>query len=83
MHQKQAELKALESSSQVMRHFLPAVPTGLLHVRAYATATLSPTVQGDPVRDVARAVEARLERQTALADTSRSFSFLMTEQAVK
>lgn len=83
LYQKQAELKALESSSQVMRHFLPAVPTGLLHVRDYATATLSPTVESDPARDVTRAVDARMERQKVLDDASRSFFFLMTEQAVR
>lgn len=83
LYHKQAELKALESSSRVMRHFLPAIPTGLLHVREYATETLSPTVAGDPTRDVARAVQARMDRQAILDDTSRSFSFLMTEQAVK
>jgi transcriptional regulator with XRE-family HTH domain len=49
----------------------------------YATETLSPTVDGDPVRDVARAVQARMDRQAVLDDTSRSFWFLMTEQAVK
>lgn len=82
-YHKQAELKALESSSRVMRHFLPAIPTGLPHVRDYATATLTPTVEGDPARDVSRAVDARMERQRLLDDDSRLFSFLMTEQAVR
>lgn len=83
LHHKQAELKALESSSRAMRHFLPAIPTGLLHVREYAVATLSPTVAGAPARDVSRAVRARMDRQAVLDDASRSFWFLMTEQAVK
>ncbi|MFJ4804328.1 helix-turn-helix domain-containing protein [Streptomyces murinus] len=83
LYHKQAELRALEASSRVMRHFLPAVPTGLLHVREYAVETLSPTVASDPARDVARAVQARMDRQAVLDDTSRSFWFLMTEQAVK
>ncbi|MEO3978652.1 helix-turn-helix transcriptional regulator [Streptomyces sp. CAU 1734] len=83
LHRKQAELKALESSSREMRHFLPAIPTGLLHVREYAVETLSPTVTGDPARNVSRAVRARMDRQAALDDPSRSFWFLMTEQAVK
>ncbi|MER5973073.1 helix-turn-helix transcriptional regulator [Streptomyces sp. NPDC002055] len=83
LYHKQAELGALESSSRVMRHFLPAIPTGLLHVRQYAFETLSPTVTGDPARDVARAVQARMDRQAILDDTARSFWFLMTEQAVK
>lgn len=83
LYHKQAELKALESSSRVMRHFLPAIPTGLLHVREYAVETLSPTVASDPARDVARAVQARMDRKAILDDTSRSFWFLMTEQAVR
>ncbi|WP_246150472.1 helix-turn-helix domain-containing protein [Streptomyces qinzhouensis] len=82
LHQKQTELRALERSSRVMRHFLPAVPTGLLHVREYAERTLSRTVAGDPARDVRRAVDARMERQAVLDDPSRSFTFLLTEQAV-
>nr|WP_256925220.1 Scr1 family TA system antitoxin-like transcriptional regulator [Streptomyces sp. Amel2xC10] len=63
LYHKQAELRALESSSRVMRHFLPAIPTGLLHVYEYAIETLSPTVAGDPARDVVRAVQARMDRQ--------------------
>lgn len=82
LYRKQAELKALESTSRMMRHFLPAIPTGLLHVRDYAMRTLSRTVDSDPARDVTRAVNARIERQEILDDTSRSFFFLMTEQAV-
>ncbi len=83
LYQKQAELKALEESSTLMRHFLPAVPTGLLHVREYATATLTPTVKGEPARDVARVVQARLDRQAVFDEPSRRFIFLLTEQAVR
>lgn len=83
LYRKQAELRALERSSRVMRHFLPAVPTGLLHVREYAEQTLSQTVASDPGRNVARAVQARMERQAVLDDPSRSFTFLLTEQAVR
>lgn len=83
LHRKQAELQALESQSREVRHFLPAVPTGLLHIREYATETLSVSVEGSAKRDVARAVRARMDRQAVLDDTSRSFWFLMTEQAVR
>ncbi|MBT2383133.1 helix-turn-helix transcriptional regulator [Streptomyces sp. ISL-11] len=83
LYRKQAELRALESTSRVMRHFLPAVPTGLLHVRQYAEQTLSKTVSRDPARDVARSVQARMDRQAILDDRSRSFAFLLTEQAVR
>ncbi|MDH6578243.1 helix-turn-helix transcriptional regulator [Kitasatospora sp. MAP5-34] len=83
LYQKQAELKALEESSRRMRHFLPAIPTGLLHVPAYATRTLSKTLPSAPALDVARAVQARMDRQAVLDDQSRHFTFLMTEQAVR
>jgi transcriptional regulator with XRE-family HTH domain len=83
LHRKQAELEALESSSKRMQHFLPAIPTGLLHVREYAIETLSPTVPSSPARDISRAVDARIRRQEILGDLSRSFRFLMTEQAVR
>ncbi|MFI6157015.1 helix-turn-helix domain-containing protein [Kitasatospora sp. NPDC051170] len=83
LYQKQAELKALEESSRLMRHFLPAIPTGLLHVREYATETLTPTVGSAPARNVARVVQARLDRQSILDDPDRHFVFLLTEQAVR
>jgi transcriptional regulator with XRE-family HTH domain len=83
LYQKQAELRALENSARLMRHFLPAIPTGLLHVREYAEQTLSKTVQSDPARDVRRAVQARMDRQDILDDPGRSFVFLLTEQAVR
>ncbi|MFJ4092791.1 Scr1 family TA system antitoxin-like transcriptional regulator [Kitasatospora sp. NPDC089913] len=83
LHQKQAELRALEQSSTLMRHFLPAVPSGLLHVPEYAAATLRPGVRSEPARDVPRVVEARMARQAVLDDPGRRFVFLMTEQAVR
>ncbi|MFJ4795607.1 helix-turn-helix domain-containing protein [Kitasatospora purpeofusca] len=83
LHQKQAELRALEQSSTLMRHFLPAVPTGLLHVPEYAAATLQPGVRSEPARDVPRVVQARVARQAVLDDPRRRFVFLMTEQAVR
>jgi transcriptional regulator with XRE-family HTH domain len=52
LQQKQAELKALEESATEIRHFLPAVPTGLLHVAEYAERTLLPTVPSENARDV-------------------------------
>lgn len=80
---KQAELKAIAESCKMERHFLPAMLSGLLQVPEYARAALSPVMDTDPARDIDRAVQARLERQTVLEDESRSFVFLLTEQAVK
>lgn len=81
--QKQSEIKALEATSQVVRQFLPAIPSGLLHIEDYARATLTPTIQGRPARDVERAVHARLDRQDVLHDEARRFMFLMPEHAVR
>lgn len=81
--QKQADIKALEAASQVVRQFLPAIPSGLLQIEDYARATLTSTVQGRPARDVERAVHARLDRQEVLDDEARRFVFLMPEHAVR
>jgi transcriptional regulator with XRE-family HTH domain len=80
---KQAELKSLAESCQVQRLFLPAIPSGLLQVPAYARAALSAAVGTSPARDVDRAVQARLDRQSVLDDPARRFVFVLTEQAVR
>lgn len=54
---KQEELKALAEDSNVVRQFLPAIPSGLLQVPEYARETLTPTVEGRPARDVSTARE--------------------------
>jgi len=80
---KQDELKSLEASAKVMRHFLPAIPTGLLHVYDYAVKSLGKTVPSENERDPERLARARLERQSVLDDPSKRFIFLLTEQAVR
>lgn len=79
----QEELSALVDSASTVHYFTPAAPSGMLQTRDYATAMLRPSISGRPDRDVERAVEARLKRQEALHDRSRSFTFVMTEQAVR
>jgi transcriptional regulator with XRE-family HTH domain len=80
---KQAELKASAESCEVQRLFLPAVPSGLLQVPDYARATPSPVVATSRARDVDRAVQARLDRQSVLDDPARQFVFVLTQQAVR
>jgi transcriptional regulator with XRE-family HTH domain len=80
---KQAELKALAESCHVQRLFLPAIPSGLLQTPDYAKAAMSAVVPSSPARDVDKAVQARLERQSVLDNTSRTFVFVLTEQAVR
>lgn len=80
---RQTELKALTESSTVIRHFLPAMPSGLLQIPEYARLALTPVVSSAPGRDIDKAVAARISRQTVLGDGSRRFVFLLTEQAVR
>ncbi len=79
----QAEIKALAETSSVVRQFLPAIPSGIIQTPDYARAVLTPGVAGRPARDIDRAVQARLESQQALNDESRTFHFVLTEQAVR
>lgn len=80
---RQAEIKALCESSSVVRHFLPVMPSGLIQTAEYARSALTPAIEGNPARNVDRAVRARLDAQDLLDDESRSFHFLLTEQAVR
>ncbi|MFJ8152242.1 helix-turn-helix domain-containing protein [Streptomyces sp. NPDC094468] len=75
---RQAELKALETSSKHMRYFLLSMITGLLANPEYVRASLahSPT-------DTSKTVAGKLERQAILYDASKRFTFILTEQAVR
>ncbi|MCC9310967.1 helix-turn-helix transcriptional regulator [Kitasatospora sp. RB6PN24] len=75
---RQAELAALEAGATRLRFFLPAMITGLLATPEYVRASLTYT-PGDTSAAMAR----KLERQAVLYDESKSFTFILTEQAVK
>ncbi|MFD4573457.1 helix-turn-helix domain-containing protein [Streptomyces sp. NPDC058417] len=78
LEKRQAELAALESESTEMRYFLPSMLTALLATPEYAKASLTHS-PGDTSKTVSR----KLERQAVLYDTSKRFTFLLTEQAVR
>ncbi|WP_084628579.1 helix-turn-helix domain-containing protein [Amycolatopsis nigrescens] len=80
---KQTELKALAESSTVVRQFLPATASGLIQTEEYARYSLTPLIEGNPTRNVERAVQARIDSQKALQDEACAFHFLLTEQAVR
>lgn len=75
---RQAELKALEASSGHMRYFLLSLITGLLATPEYVRASLTHSPA-----DTSKAVAGKLERQQVLYDTSKRFTFILTEQAVR
>lgn len=74
----QEELRSLESSASEARYFLPTMVTGLSATPAYIRAGL-PHSPGD----VSGAVAKKIARQEVLRDGSCSFTFLLTEQAVR
>lgn len=78
LHQKQRELAALEADTTHIRFFLPTMITGLLQVPEYARASL-----GVFPGDQSQAITKRLDRQAALYDRAKRFTFILTEAAVR
>ncbi|KUF19466.1 DUF5753 domain-containing protein [Streptomyces silvensis] len=78
LESKQNELAELERSSTEFRYLLPSMVTGLLATPEYVRASLA----GTP-GDQSKAVAKKLERQAVLHDTSKQFTFILTEQAVR
>ncbi|MFD6421664.1 helix-turn-helix domain-containing protein [Streptomyces sp. NPDC060198] len=78
LDKKQNELSRLESSSTEFRFFLLSMITGLLATPDYVRASIS-DVPGDQSAVIAK----KLERQQVLYDCAKSFTFILTEQAVR
>jgi transcriptional regulator with XRE-family HTH domain len=78
LHYKQKELAAFEAETQHLRFFLPLMITGLLQTPEYARASMV-SFPGDHQQAIAR----RLERQSALYNPARRFTFILTEAAVR
>ncbi|NYI87951.1 transcriptional regulator with XRE-family HTH domain [Amycolatopsis endophytica] len=79
----QTEIKHIIELCGVQRSFLPVMIGGLFQTPEYARAALTPTLPTSPVRDVEKAVAARLDQQTVLEYPTRQFHVLLTEQAVR
>ncbi|MEE1804164.1 helix-turn-helix transcriptional regulator [Streptomyces sp. JV176] len=78
LEKKQNELARFEESATEFRYFLLSMVTGLLATPEYVRASLS----GIP-GDHSKAIAKKLERQAVLYDTSKRFTFVLTEQAVR
>ncbi|MBT2507843.1 helix-turn-helix transcriptional regulator [Streptomyces sp. ISL-98] len=78
LDKKQNELARLEAASTELRYFLLSMITGLLATPDYVRASIA-DVPGDQSKTIAR----KLERQSALVDPEKRFTFLLTEQAVR
>jgi transcriptional regulator with XRE-family HTH domain len=75
---KQIELAGLEKSFREFRYFLPTMITGLLATPEYIRASMAPAGV-----DAAEVVARKIERQAVLHDSSKRFTFLLTEQACR
>ncbi|MDO0913209.1 helix-turn-helix transcriptional regulator [Streptomyces sp. DT2A-34] len=78
LEKKQNELAGFEKSSTEFRYFLLSMITGLLATPEYVRASLA-QIPGDHSKAIAK----KLERQSVLYDTSKRFTFILTEQAVR
>ncbi len=76
----QARLAQLELSATTLRYFSPVVIPGLLQTAEYMRRVFSLELSG---AELARTVAARQERQQTLYDTSKAFTFVVTEAALR
>ncbi|MFE7131388.1 helix-turn-helix domain-containing protein [Streptomyces sp. NPDC057638] len=82
LHHRQRELARLEEGARHVRHFLPAMLTGLIQTSDYMRQAMSPAIDPAPA-DVSRVVALKLERQAVLHDRGKRFDFLITESAAR
>jgi hypothetical protein len=80
--ERQREVSELEQQATAISTFQPTMVPGLLQVAEYARRAMG---QGNPSAqaDLAGAVATRIERQTVLYDQSKSFEFILTENALR
>jgi len=82
LHHRQRELAAREADATHVRHFLPAMITGLLQVPEYMHVGMNRDVEPFAV-DTSKAIALKLRRQAVLQDSGKRFEFLLTESAVR
>ncbi|MEU5897698.1 helix-turn-helix domain-containing protein [Streptomyces venezuelae] len=78
LEKRQAELSGLEAEAAELRYFLPSMVTGLLATPDYIRASL-----GHAPVDISKTVARKMERQSILYDSTKRFTFLLTEQAIR
>lgn len=78
LEKRQYELSSLEAATTDFRFFLPAMMAALISTPEYIRASLA-HIRGT----IDKAVAKKLERQSVLYDTSKTFSFVLTESAAR
>ncbi|MCX4749061.1 helix-turn-helix domain-containing protein [Kitasatospora sp. NBC_01287] len=81
LHHHQDAIRAVESDTTVQRVFQPSCIPGLCQTPEYIRAILDRKELTEDI--VTRTVAARLHRQSALFDSTRSFRYLITESVLR
>jgi transcriptional regulator with XRE-family HTH domain len=79
----QDEVRALESRARLLSTFQPSLVPGMLQTAEYARRVFSFLPATLAESDIPAAVAGRLNRQLALYEADRYFSFLITEGALR
>ncbi|MGH2370892.1 MAG: helix-turn-helix domain-containing protein [Chloroflexota bacterium] len=79
----QQRVRELEAAARLVRVFQPTMVPGLLQTAEYARQVFLRSGMGGSPADVAAAVQARLDRQAALFEPAKRFTFLLTEAALR
>jgi transcriptional regulator with XRE-family HTH domain len=79
---RQEEIQQMEQEATTIRLFQPSIIPGLLQTPEYCRALLG-LDRVRPVENLSDAVASRMERQAALYDEAKSFSFVLTEGALR
>ncbi|MDI6102783.1 helix-turn-helix transcriptional regulator [Actinoplanes sp. NEAU-A12] len=87
---QQRSLTHWESTATILRVFEPALVPGLLQTSGYAKSVfrefrglIDPTTDDLTEQELLAAVSARVKRQVALADRSKSFRFVVGESVLR
>jgi transcriptional regulator with XRE-family HTH domain len=77
---RQARLSEIEHEATSLRYFSPVVLPGLLQTAEYMRRVFSLELSGT---ELARTIAARQQRQQILYDTTKTFTFVITEAALR
>jgi transcriptional regulator with XRE-family HTH domain len=77
---RQARLSEIEHEATSLRYFSPILLPGLLQTSEYMRRVFSLELSGS---ELARTIAARQQRQQILYDTAKTFSFIITEAALR
>lgn len=79
----QQKIGRIEASARLIRQFSPSIVLGVLQTSAYAQVVFSAGADPLPSSAVDASVQARLDRQSLLAQPSREWRLIMGEGALR